>query len=217
MRPRTTTIFIFALLALASAEAFAFSDSTKVIYEAMPIEDIRKFVVYPPAEYKAGKEGTVKAMLLIDTSGHVQKVTIKTGTTTSFNDAVMNAAPKALYKPALDEKGNKIESWYPVTVVFTVKPSIEENRGPIPITDIKQLTFFPAQALQEKKEGRVELLITVGTDGLVKNAEVKSSTDHIFDGEAIEAAQHMLYKPALRGGKPVSTRFVLPVEFKLKK
>jgi TonB family protein len=129
----------------------------------------------------------------------------------------MNAAPKALYKPALDVNGKKIESWYTVKIVFAIKSSSNENRGPIPITNIEQLTIYPSAAKSEGKEGKVEVLVTVGPDGTVTKTEIKSSTDKIFEAEALEAASHMLYKPAMRGGKPVSSRFVLPIEFKLKK
>jgi protein TonB len=55
---------------------------------------------------------------------------------------------------------------------------------------------FPEQALRRRLEGRVELALSVAPDGRVTGAEVLSSSDAVFEREAVLAARRWRYAPA---------------------
>jgi protein TonB len=62
----------------------------------------------------------------------------------------------------------------------------------------------------------VLLRVVVGAEGAIKSVEVARSSGHsILDGSAVNAVRQWKGRPALRGGIPVETVELLPVQFKL--
>jgi iron complex outermembrane recepter protein len=74
---------------------------------------------------------------------------------------------------------------------------------------------YPADALSERREGRVELFVTVAADGSVAQVEVASSAGESLDNAAIAAVERWRFEPARRGAEPVVSRIRVPVVFAL--
>ena len=75
---------------------------------------------------------------------------------------------------------------------------------------------YPAEARKKKIKGRVIVSFIVDKDGALSEARVLRSAHYLLDREAMRVV-HMMppWNPATKNGKPVKTKYVLPVNFKL--
>lgn len=68
-----------------------------------------------------------------------------------------------------------------------------------------------------KAQGRVIVQFVVGSDGKISDAKMIRSVDPLLDEEALRVVMAMPeWEPGKIGGKPVATKFTLPVTFKSK-
>jgi protein TonB len=75
---------------------------------------------------------------------------------------------------------------------------------------------YPPQAVRQRHEGTVVLLVLVGTDGSAKDVKVdQSSGFRELDQAAIQAAQRWKFNPAKKGGAAVEGYARVPVTFNL--
>ena len=74
---------------------------------------------------------------------------------------------------------------------------------------------YPTEALAQRLEGRVEVSITIGTDGTVKLANVVKSTDASFNEAALAAARQWAFEPAQKGDQNIESRITIPFLFML--
>lgn len=75
---------------------------------------------------------------------------------------------------------------------------------------------YPVEAARQGIGGEVVLLVTVDTDGSVRDAQVEKSTPPgVFDAATLEAARLWRFTPLLREGKPVQGQVRVPVTFEL--
>ena len=76
---------------------------------------------------------------------------------------------------------------------------------------------YPAEAHKAGIAGRVVVSFTVGTDGSVSDIKVLRGINDLLDNEAIRVVQLTSgqWIPAYNGGKPVASRFNLPITFSL--
>lgn len=65
---------------------------------------------------------------------------------------------------------------------------------------------YPAGLLNRKIDGSVVVEFIVGTDGLVKAAQVIRSTDKGFEPAALQAIRRWRFRPGLKDGVPVNVR-----------
>ncbi|RZA13667.1 MAG: energy transducer TonB [Lysobacteraceae bacterium] len=73
---------------------------------------------------------------------------------------------------------------------------------------------YPAEALSRNIGGIVRVRATVAPDGSVERMEVaESSGNRFLDRAAMDAVRRWTFKPALRGGQPVSATVIVPLEF----
>jgi TonB family protein len=73
---------------------------------------------------------------------------------------------------------------------------------------------FPAEALVNKQDGRVVLLIDMDATGSVTGVQVEQSTPAgVFDNAAIQAAWKWRFAPPQENGKAVAGRVRVPVTF----
>jgi TonB family protein len=79
-----------------------------------------------------------------------------------------------------------------------------------------RLSYTP-EAMRAKIQGTVELVITVGADGGVRDALVSKSLDAAtgLDDEAVAASAQAFYKPGMLNGKPVAVRLTMTLSAKL--
>lgn len=64
-------------------------------------------------------------------------------------------------------------------------------------------------------QGRVVVLFTVEKDGSLSDIKVAKSLDPLFDKEAVRVVKSMpKWKPGKLNGKPVRTKFFIPISFR---
>lgn len=75
---------------------------------------------------------------------------------------------------------------------------------------------YPESAANNGVQGRVVLRFVVEKDGSVSDVQVVKKVDPALDKEAVRVVSSMdKWKPGKQRGKPVRSRFTLPVQFKL--
>ncbi|MGF1483882.1 MAG: energy transducer TonB [Opitutales bacterium] len=104
---------------------------------------------------------------------------------------------------------------------FGVQPNAAEE---ISIFELSELDRAPAAirpprpqkpfAMQQANiNGRVELIVIINTEGRVRVLSVKNATHDEFVKPAIDAAEASRWETPRKDGKPVSTKFILPLRF----
>jgi protein TonB len=86
---------------------------------------------------------------------------------------------------------------------------------PVDILQVKPK--YTPDAMRAKLQGAVELEIVVLPDGTVGDVRVVKSLDRAsgLDDAAVEAAKKWRFKPGMKDGKPVATKVLMSLEFRL--
>lgn len=74
---------------------------------------------------------------------------------------------------------------------------------------------YPKDAKRAQKEGKVELIATIGLDGIPKNIVALTTLGFGFEEAAIAALKRTRYFPAKKNGKEIEFTVKIPFEFKL--
>jgi len=75
---------------------------------------------------------------------------------------------------------------------------------------------YPADAIEEGIEGKVVVEFTVCEDGKLCDEKILRSVGGGCDQEALRVVKKMpAWKPGMNDGKPVKTRYMLPISYKL--
>ena len=74
---------------------------------------------------------------------------------------------------------------------------------------------YPSAMRKQRLEGRVVLLLTLDEKGRVVHAKVSRSSQSGFNDAALAAARNWKFKPGMKGGKPVRSKILQPITFKL--
>ncbi len=82
-------------------------------------------------------------------------------------------------------------------------------------TFIRKHLTYPPEAAVRQLEGYVYVSFFINEDGSISEPEVLSSTDRIFETEALRVARltNKLWTAAVHAGKPVRSRMILRIEF----
>ncbi len=94
-----------------------------VFFENEPDVDLaqlQKHVVYPDVARRAGIEGKVTISVWVDKSGKAKKVVIRETTSSSLNQAAIDAVQKTTFKPGI-QNGQPVACWIHIPVVFKLK------------------------------------------------------------------------------------------------
>lgn len=78
---------------------------------------------------------------------------------------------------------------------------------------LKENIVYPADSI----EGKVYVSFTVDTVGHVTDVKIKKSLSPLADAEVIRVVKLLVFKPALLEGKPIRSKFSLPVTFSREK
>jgi len=86
---------------------------------------------------------------------------------------------------------------------------------PVDILQVKPK--YTPDAMRAKLQGAVELEIVVLPDGTVGDVRVVKSLDRAsgLDDAAVDAAKKWRFKPGMKDGKPVATKVLMSLEFRL--
>ncbi|NLI72459.1 MAG: TonB family protein [Bacteroidales bacterium] len=75
---------------------------------------------------------------------------------------------------------------------------------------------YPAEAQKQKIEGRVMVQFVVNEIGKIESSKILRGIDPLLDAEALRVVNSMPnWTPGKQGGKNVSVRYTLPIQFKL--
>lgn len=75
---------------------------------------------------------------------------------------------------------------------------------------------YPVQSRRRREQGTVELLLTLGPDGLVETISVsRSSGFERLDDAALSAVRRWRWEPAVQAGAPVRVRGIVAIPFVL--
>lgn len=78
---------------------------------------------------------------------------------------------------------------------------------------LRENILYPADSV----EGKVYTSFTVDTNGRVTDIKIKKSLSPLADAEVIRVVKLLVFKPAFLEGKPVNSKFSLPVIFSREK
>jgi protein TonB len=81
----------------------------------------------------------------------------------------------------------------------------------------REKPVYPLMARRLGKEGRVLLRLTIDDNGKLLNIEVIEGAGYGFTEAAIEAVKKSTFQPAVKDGKPVMSKALLPVKFSLRR
>lgn len=87
------------------------------------------------------------------------------------------------------------------------------DKQPVPTYQPKP--NYPYEMKKQGISGRVVVEFLLGPDGTVHDAYAVSSTQHEFESSAIEAVSRWRFRPGMKGGRPVTTRMEVPIDFTL--
>jgi len=74
---------------------------------------------------------------------------------------------------------------------------------------------YPEWAQDQGVEARALVWVTIDSEGRVTDAALKKSAGKDFDAEALKAARASLFRPLVRNGAKLPSRFVVTYDFKL--
>ncbi len=80
----------------------------------------------------------------------------------------------------------------------------------------KVMPSYPLFAKKQEKEGTVLLRVTINERGRVVEVEILKKAGFGFDEEAIKAIRESTFVPAVREGRPLTCKALLPIRFELK-
>jgi len=83
---------------------------------------------------------------------------------------------------------------------------------------VKSEMEYPYSAVKDSVEGTVFVQFIVDTVGITKSHHVIKSIRDDLDKEALRISRHIVFKkPAIQKGKPVEIKYIIPIEFRIKK
>lgn len=104
---------------------------------------------------------------------------------------------------------------------FDVQPDAVEDMQIFSLKDLDEkpqllqgvAPIYPHELKRERIKGVVKLLVLVDESGRVNVMRVVNSTHPSFENPARDAAEKFKYSPPMKDGRPVKTKYVLPIRF----
>lgn len=81
----------------------------------------------------------------------------------------------------------------------------------------REMPVYPAMARRLGREGRVLLKLTIDERGTLLNIEVLEKAGYGLTEAAVEAVKKSTFLPAKKNGKPIASRALLSVQFRLER
>lgn len=86
----------------------------------------------------------------------------------------------------------------------------------LPVLIKEPSIHYPDVARRARLEGKVILICRIRVDGTVGSIHVLSTSNPMFNDEAIASLQRRVYKPATLDGKPIEVPFTVRTDFRLR-
>lgn len=82
--------------------------------------------------------------------------------------------------------------------------------------EVKSISNYPAKSIAAKEEGKTLLIASVDELGVIQKIEIKESSGFSsLDNAAINTVKNWTFKPAIKNNKPIATKVLIPISFKL--
>ena len=188
--------------------------------------------VYPYALRRAGTTGTARAVVVVDTRGHVGGVKILSADQPEFGRALAAALEGFSFDPALKD-GQPVpyvltcdKKFEPGGAPFDSSPSLlalEKNHperivaptaldGPLkPLT--RRPAVFPVALAKNVVAGEARVEVLVDEEGFVRLPRIVSATDEAFGYAAAQAVSVWQFERPRKDGKPAVVRAQIPFSF----
>ncbi len=100
---------------------------------------------------------------------------------------------------------------------YADRAAMEKGLGPVapPVAYRKVDPKYSQEAVQERIEGRVQLVCVIQKDGKVSGIEVRHGADERLNLSAKEALSKWEFTPATRNGQPVDVDVLVEIPFRL--
>ena len=82
---------------------------------------------------------------------------------------------------------------------------------------INNQVVFPVEAINQKKDGKVIIKFTCNEKGEISNYSIASSTDTLFNHEAIKIFRMLQWNPGFKSKKPVACDYATEIPFSHKR
>jgi protein TonB len=102
----------------------------------------------------------------------------------------------------------------PRLVIDPIYSLKEVDQLPAPISQANPV--YPRTLRTQRLEGSVDVGFVITAKGSIQDPHAVSSTHEGFEQAAIDAVKKWKFKPAMKDGKPVSTKVLVTVTFSLK-
>lgn len=103
------------------------------------------------------------------------------------------------------EPATKPESEWTIFSPTEVTEKAQILRRPEPL--------YPREARSSQANGRVKLLLVLGADSTVKHILALRSSHPLFTEASVQAARRIVFEPAIKDGRPVSTAVSIEYNF----
>lgn len=133
-------------------------------------------------------------------------------------DDSFNKLQQTFTPPAPAQRGREEEKVADDTIFEFLEEQAVFPGGQVELQKwLAQHIKYPAIAAENNIQGRVMVSFVVERDGSVSNIKVLRGVDPSLDKEAVRVVGEMpKWKPGMQTGKPVRSRFNLPVTFRLR-
>ena len=189
---------------------------------------LEKNLKYSKSAIKNKRSERVNIEFVVNTDGSLSYIGIKKSANPQLDTEAMrvvNMMPK--WKPGTIQ-GQPVAVYYVQPIIFKGKDHYNDNAGEKSrypsfhggqghLDDfIEKNMKYPLAAKDDSIEGRVFVDFIVNTNGKISDARILTSTDTIFNEEALRIVNSMpKWDCAKRKGQPVAMRYAIPINFTL--
>ena len=189
---------------------------------------LNKNLKYSKSAIKNKRSERVNIEFVVNTDGSLSYIGIKKSANPQLDTEAMrvvNMMPK--WKPGTIQ-GQPVAVYYVQPIIFKGKDQYHGNAGERYANPsfhggqghlddfIEKNMKYPLAAKNDSIEGRVFVDFIVNTNGKISDARILTSTDTIFNEEALRIVNSMpKWDCAKRKGQPVAMRYAIPINFTL--
>ena len=192
--------------------------SIQDIQDNSVVEEIEDIQITPPDEETPPPPPPEEAPVNVEVLQIVEDdVKVADVELASVDDA-LNKAQQTFTPPAPTQRGRVEEKVEDDTIFEFLEEQAEFPGGQAAMLKwVSEHIKYPTVAAENNIQGKVMVSFVVERDGSVSNIKVMRGVDPSLDKEAVRVVKEMpKWKPGMQTGKPVRSRFNLPVTFKLK-
>ncbi|TAE24998.1 MAG: energy transducer TonB [Candidatus Kapaibacterium sp.] len=86
----------------------------------------------------------------------------------------------------------------------------------IDLKEVQKKVVYPALAKRAKIEGRVNIRVIVGKNGIPRKPIIESTDSDLLNNEAVRVVMNSVFTPALQNNQPIDCWISIPIVFRLR-